>query len=41
MILPAEVENILALHQAGWPVKAIVRELGMSRNTVRRSSPGS
>jgi len=36
MVLPAEVENILALHQAGWPVKAIVRELGFSRNTVRR-----
>lgn len=36
MVLPAEVENILVLHQAGWPVKAIVRELGFSRNTVRR-----
>lgn len=36
MVLPEEVENILALSQAGWPVKAIVRELGFSRNTVRR-----
>ena len=36
MVLPAEVENILALRQAGWPVKAIVRDLGISRNTVRR-----
>jgi len=36
MVLPAEVENIMALHQAGWPVKAIARELGFSRNTVRR-----
>lgn len=36
MVLPTEVENIMALYQAGWPVKAIVRELGFSRNTVRR-----
>lgn len=36
MVVPAEVESILALHAAGWSVKAIVRELGYSRNTVRR-----
>ena len=36
MVMPAEVESILALHAAGWPLKAIVRELGYSRNTVRR-----
>ena len=33
---PPKTQVKTALHQAGWPVKAIVRELGFSRNTVRR-----
>ncbi|MEI8092994.1 MAG: IS21 family transposase [Spirochaetales bacterium] len=36
MVLPSEVEDILLLSSAGWPVKAIVRQLGFSRNTVKR-----
>ena len=31
-----EVQGIFGLRQRGWHVKAIARELGISRNTVRR-----
>ena len=36
MQTPEEVAAILQLHQRGWGIKAIARELGCSHNTVRR-----
>jgi len=33
---PEEVSAIVRLHQLGWGAKRIARELGMSRNTVKR-----
>jgi len=36
MKTPQDVAAILKLHQLGWGKKAIARELGISKNTVRR-----
>lgn len=36
MLEPEEVDRILALSRKGWGSKRIARELGISRNTVRR-----
>jgi hypothetical protein len=36
MKTPQDVAAILKLHQLGWGKKAIARELGVSKNTVRR-----
>ncbi|MCX8085774.1 MAG: helix-turn-helix domain-containing protein [Rhodocyclaceae bacterium] len=36
MLEPEEVDRILALSKEGWGSKRIARELGISRNTVRR-----
>lgn len=36
MKLPDEVDGMLALHRLGWGTKAIAREYGVSRNTVKR-----
>jgi uncharacterized protein YjcR len=33
---PEVVEQILILHKKGWGKKRIAKELGMSRNTIRR-----
>lgn len=35
MLAPDEVSAILRLHELGWGSKRIVRELGISRNTVK------
>src|SRR6187397_367464 len=36
MQTPELVEQILGLHQKGWGQKRISKDLGISRNTVRR-----
>ena len=36
MLAPDEVAAIVRLHELGWGTKRIARELGCSRNTVRR-----
>jgi transposase len=36
MKTPQDIAAILKLHQLGWGKKAIARELGISKNTVRR-----
>jgi len=36
MQLPEEVDKILALREKGWGTKRIAKELGISRNTVKR-----
>ena len=36
MKTPQDVAAILKLHELGWGKKAIARELGVSKNTVRR-----
>jgi transposase len=36
MKTPQDVAAILKLHELGWGKKAIARELGISKNTVRR-----
>ena len=36
MKTPQDVAAMLKLHQLGWGKNAIARELGISKNTVRR-----
>lgn len=36
MITPLEINQIRSLHQAGVPIKKIVSQTGIARNTVRR-----
>ena len=36
MITPLEINQIRSLHQAGVPIKRIVSQTGIARNTVRR-----
>ena len=36
MITPLEINQIRSLHQAGVPIKRIVSQTGITRNTVRR-----
>ena len=35
-LAPEQVEAILSLHAQGMPTRAIVRDLGVNRGTVRR-----
>jgi transposase len=35
MLEPCQVQALLELHRVGWTIKAISRELGWSRNTVK------
>ena len=36
IIQECEVSTIIGLHKRGWKIRAIARELGVSRNTVRK-----